>query len=308
MLQVVKQCNSVTNADSVAESEGHYWLKHGGSKVGLVSAKDITALEQACQEHEQAVFDIDHSTRTLRFSASLASQESRSSAVAALLTEMRAKQSWASLLKWRDELYPIYGSNGELVAMVERAASYTFGIRTFGVHINGIVQGSNGETRMWVAKRSATKQTWPGYLDQIVAGGIGNGMGAGESVIKECSEEAGIPEHLARAAKSAGTVQYFARSELGFLPETQLVYDLELPQGFVPQPADGEVQEFYLWTMDQVVDGVRQGLFKPNCALCVVDFLVRHGYLTPENESDYLEIFDNMHCPLPFPGPILNKM
>ncbi|KAJ1827180.1 hypothetical protein LPJ56_001801, partial [Coemansia sp. RSA 2599] len=261
---------------------------------------------KACaeQEHAQAVFDIDHAARTLRFSAALTGKESRSQAVARLLDSMRAKQSWASLSKWRGELYPIYGDDFEVVAMVERAASYNFGIRTFGVHVNGIVRdGAGGWPRMWVAKRAATKQTWPGYLDQIVAGGIGNGMGAAESVVKECSEEGGIPEHLALGARAAGTIQYFTRSELGLQPETQYVYDLELPQGFVPQPTDGEVQEFYLWTLDQVVDAVRQGLFKPNCAVCIVDFLIRHGHLTPENEPDYLAIVDNIHCPLPFPGP-----
>ncbi|KAJ2783339.1 hypothetical protein GGI15_002626 [Coemansia interrupta] len=219
---------------------------------------------------------------------------------------MRAEGAWASLAKWRNELYPIYAPTGDptrVVAMVERASSYNFGIRTYGVHINGFVNGADGMRRMWVGKRAATKQTWPGYLDQIVAGGIGNGMGVEESVIKECYEEGGIPESIARGARAAGMIQYFTQSELGLQPETEYVYDLELPLDFVPKPTDGEVEEFYLWTMDQVVDNVRKNLFKPNCAVCVVDFLIRHGYLTPENEPDYIEIIQNVHSPLPFPGP-----
>ncbi|KAJ2698733.1 hypothetical protein FB645_005545 [Coemansia sp. IMI 203386] len=303
ILEIVQQCNSVAGAEFVVETEGHYQFKHESRLVGLVSAADITALEKACAEHSQgAVFDIDHSRKTIRFSETLKNSQSRSQAVAELLAEMRTKQSWKSLSKWRDELYPIYGDSGAVVAMVERAASCNFGLRTFGVHINGIVK-DNGETRMWVARRAPTKQTWPGYLDQVVAGGIGDGMGVRDSVIKECAEEGGIPEELAQRARCAGTIQYFTRSELGLQPETQYVYDLELPLDFVPKPTDGEVQEFYLWTLDEVIDRVRQGLFKPNCALCVVDFLIRLGYLTPENEPDYLAIIDNIHCALPFPGP-----
>lgn len=36
--------------------------------------------------------------------------------------------------------------------------------------MNGYVV-ENGEKHLWVAKRSATKQTFPGMLDHLVAGG-----------------------------------------------------------------------------------------------------------------------------------------
>lgn len=36
--------------------------------------------------------------------------------------------------------------------------------------MNGYVQ-VDGEKHLWVAKRSATKQTFPGMLDHLVAGG-----------------------------------------------------------------------------------------------------------------------------------------
>ena len=81
----------------------------------------------------------------------------------------------------------------------------------------------NGETthKMWIARRSPTKQTWPGYLDQIVAGGISTGYSMMETIVKECGEEAGIDPKLAKLAKPAGTIQYFTRSRYGLQPETQ---------------------------------------------------------------------------------------
>lgn len=38
----------------------------------------------------------------------------------------------------------------------------------YGVHVNGYFTDQNGKLSMWVARRSPTKQTWPGKLDQIV--------------------------------------------------------------------------------------------------------------------------------------------
>ncbi|KAJ2156268.1 hypothetical protein GGF46_005303 [Coemansia sp. RSA 552] len=305
ILDAVRQCNSVGDIDTLTQSEGLYRFVVNGRLVGLVSQADTQALRQASDSQPQPVFCFDDETRQITFHDGCAGHKVRSRALATLLAEMRAAGVWASLAKWRDELYPVYGDPNDpsgISLFMERAASYSFGIRTFGVHINGIVT-SGDSVRMWVAKRSLSKQTWPGYLDQIVAGGIGNGMGVWESVIKECKEEGNIPEALAQRAQAAGTIQYFSRSTLGLQPETQFVFDLELPADFVPTPNDGEVDSFYLWPLDQVLEKIRQGLFKPNCAMCVVDFMVRRGFITPDNEPRYLDIIDNIHRPLPFPGP-----
>lgn len=46
-----------------------------------------------------------------------------------------------------------------------------------------------------------------------------------------------------------------------------------------------------------------KGEFKPNCALLVIDFFIRHGILTAENEKDYDEIKKRIHRDIVFPGP-----
>jgi hypothetical protein len=96
-----------------------------------------------------------------------------------------------------------------------------------------------------------------------------------------------------RAGGESGMVQ----------PECQHVYDLELPSDVVPKPNDSEVEEFYLWTVEQVQDHLAKGDFKPNCALVILDFFVRRGILTPENEPNYEEIKRRLHRELEFPGP-----
>lgn len=41
-------------------------------------------------------------------------------------------------------------------------------MKRYGVHVNGYTVGSDGEVSMWLARRSATKQTYPGMLDNMV--------------------------------------------------------------------------------------------------------------------------------------------
>jgi len=71
----------------------------------------------------------------------------------------------------------------------------------------------------------------------------------------------------------------------------------------IPQPNDSEVEQFYLWTVEEVQSRLAAGEFKPNCALVMLDFFLRHGILTPENEKDYQEIEKRVHRELDFPGP-----
>jgi hypothetical protein len=43
-----------------------------------------------------------------------------------------------------------------------------------------------------------------------------------------------------------------------------------------------------------------RGEFKPSCAAVMMDFFVRHGFITAENEVDYVEIVSRLHRKLPF--------
>ena len=135
---------------------------------------------------------------------------------------------------------------------------------------------------MWAGKRAATKASFPGMLDDLVAGGIPHGVGVMTNVIKECDEEASIPEPLARTAQPIGAVTYNYADRHGNLKRDSLFcFDLELPPDFVPTPMDGEVESFQLFDIDsvleKVLDGGPQG-FKPNCNLNKIDFFIRYIY------------------------------
>ena len=195
---------------------------------------------------------------------------------------------------WRDEMYPVNRRWGESPALLmERAAIPFFGVRGYGVHMNGYVRRGD-ELHMWVAKRSLTKPTGPGKLDQMVAGGQPASMGLRENMIKECGEEAGIPRTLADQVRAVGAITYALETPEGFRPDMIFNFDLELPADFAPVNEDGEVESFYLWPMDRVIATVRDtDGFKFNCALVVIDFLIRHGFVAADDPG-YAELVEGL--------------
>ena len=233
--------------------------------------------------------------RAMVLSTRLDSFETRSAAVAPVLEALRDD---GVIPAWRDERYPVamtYGAPPLL--QMERAAFPCLGLRAYGVHINGFVR-EGGHTKMWIARRALDKPTFPGLLDNMVAGGLPIGIGLRDNLIKECAEEAGIPEGLAMRAVPTGAISYCKEVPEGLKPDLQFVYDLELPPGFKPQPVDGEVDAFYLWPIEKVMEVVANSNdFKFNCALVIIDFLVRRGFLSPE-DVDYLQIVDGLRRPL----------
>ncbi|KAG8792398.1 hypothetical protein FRC12_006252 [Ceratobasidium sp. 428] len=145
-------------------------------------------------------------------------------------------------------------------------------------------------------------------LDNSVAGGIPRGMTPFESMVKECEEEASLSEEVSRKLlRTVGAVSYFFQNARGNLqPEIEYVYDMLCPSdddpAYVPKPLDGEVESFELIPWQDVVEKMLAGEFKRNSAIVLVDFLIRHGKITPENEPNYLEIMTRMHGRFGFGG------
>ncbi|NBC48630.1 MAG: DUF4743 domain-containing protein [Gammaproteobacteria bacterium] len=192
------------------------------------------------------------------------------------------------------ELYPVTpGRREDARFLIDRACAPYFGVRAFGQHINGFVRRPDG-LHMWIARRSADRRVYPNRLDNMVAGGLPWGLTLRENLAKECAEEAGMPEALAERATAVGAITYCRASKRGLKPDVMYCYDLELPADFEPRCHDGEVAGFHLWPVEQVAEIVRDSdAFKLNCNLVIIDFLVRHGLLTPDH-SDYLEIVQRL--------------
>lgn len=73
-----------------------------------------------------------------------------------------------------------------------------------------------------------------------------------ECAKKELEEEAGLPIELCSKLKSVDAISYCFENEMGIHMEGEFIFDLKLPNSFVPKNQDGEVDSFYLMNIDQV--------------------------------------------------------
>ncbi|XP_053675784.1 uncharacterized protein LOC128726028 [Anopheles nili] len=267
-----------------------------GHQVGLVSQNVI---EQLLKYPE--VFHIrapEHGKQNIvELNPAFRDYNTRSQHVDRILREFREQGMFVALKGWRDECYDVKSSSGSLLKM-DRSATCLFGVRNYGVEINGYVRHPTKGLCIWLQQRSDTKQTWPGKWDNMVSGGLAVGYGVHETAVKEAAEEASIPGHLIKNLVSAGCVSFFFESERGLFPNTEFVYDLELPEDFVPDNSDGEVQNFQLLPANECLERVFMPDFKTTSCPVVIDFLIRHGIITPENEMNFTQVIEMLHVPL----------
>ena len=110
--------------------------------------------------------------------------------------------------KWRNETFDVAPRWGApAVFRLDRGAVPFFGTRAYGVHLNGYRRDGN-RLHLWVGRRAPDKRVAPDKLDNLVAGGIGNGHGLEETLLKEGEEEASLPRSLTSRAVPAGAVSY----------------------------------------------------------------------------------------------------
>ena len=224
---------------------------------------------------------------------SLDTPNKRTAALRAFLLELRKRGQFGA--QWREEPYKVAQHfNQPTLLEMERAAVPWFGVRAYGPHLTGYVNKS-GHLHIWVPRRSYDKPTYPGELDNTVAGGQPANIGIFENLIKECAEEAAIPRELAEQAKAVGFIAYWNQSGSQLKPDVMTCFDLELPVDFTPRAHDGEVHAFELWPVERVYETVRDTKqFKYNCNLVLIDFFVRHGLLHAD-DTDYFAIVEGLH-------------
>lgn len=311
-LELVKRMDNVPYYYDVDEHAAfrksvYTLISHDGTfRLGYI----LPIVAEALKDRLDAV-KVDDNTREIRIIPSLNTLELRTKKFNEIAKDWKDSNKFSHLKGWRSELYTIYDTARNPYMRLERACCPLLGIIMYGCHINGYVRiPGTGEIKFWVPRRSPTKQTYPGMLDETVAGGMGYPYGCLETVLKECHEEAGFePEYVAKHVKPIGAISYFYQPTKGdfktengcIQPEIEYVYDLELDPSIIPHPVDHEAEDFRLMGMDEVVSRMRNGEFKYNCAGVLIDFFIRHGLLTPEDEPDYIEIMNRLHRKLPFP-------
>ena len=132
-------------------------------QVGFVPASVLEQLQKYPK-----VFTISKSAVTI--SEGLQTPEERNKALETVLLDLRKQNIFEALRGWRDECYDIkeHFSSPALFKM-ERSATPLFGLRQYGIHINGFVRHSTRGSCLWLQRRSPTKQTYPGSRKNIAS-------------------------------------------------------------------------------------------------------------------------------------------
>ena len=251
-----------------------FWID--AEQVGWIRSTDVPLLARWPD-----VFEIDSTERgRVTLTSLFNTVDLRSAALGSVIGALAAE---GRIPGWRNETYAIRNAfDAPPLAYIERAASRFFGTMTYAVHLNGVVEYADGAPQMWIARRSDTKATDPGMLDNVVAGGIGWGFGIGETIVKECWEEAGIPEDIAARATPGRTAHVLQSLPEGTQAEQIFIYDLALPADFVPRNQDGEVGEHRLARIDEVARRIEEGAMTVDASLATLDCLLRRRWIDEE--------------------------
>ncbi|MBV8335980.1 MAG: DUF4743 domain-containing protein [Alphaproteobacteria bacterium] len=276
----IRRCNSFDPVRTVP-------LTVGGVRVGFVRRDNADALRRF-----RDVFAVSENGVELIARGGV---DRVSHAVDAVVDALVAEHR---VPKWRNETFDVAARwDAPPVFRLDRGAVPFFGTRAYGVHLNGYHR--RGDTLyVWIGRRSPDKQVAPDKLDNLVAGGIGNGHGVEETLVKEAEEEASIPNALIRRATPAGAVSYRMETQLGIRDDVLFVYDLETPEDFTPENRDGEIVKFELMPAHEVIERIRTtDDFKFNVNLVILDFAVRHGLFRPV-DPEYLDVATGLQRPL----------
>ncbi|RWA06346.1 hypothetical protein EKO27_g8768 [Xylaria grammica] len=207
------------------------------------------------------------------------------------------------------------GTGAGTVTM-ERFMAPLFGILLQGAHMiayvrsRATVDDCGVISGLWIPRRAKHLFSSPNMLDATVAGGIAAGTTALETIIKEAGEEASLgPELVRTRVRSTGLLTYVSSTdaihgwsgESGLLcPGIVYTYDMEMPEDVIPKPHDGEVGSYSLMSVGDVQAALLNNEFKPDAAVVVIDFLVRHGVINADNERNFARINEHIHRRLPF--------
>ena len=275
-------------------SKFYYFMIEGYAEpFGYIHFSFITAMMPW-----PSTWSLDHNKRFLTLLSPPNDFESRTNA---MHTTLRTALDSGIVNYWADELFPVYSSKtGKHILDMDGCGVDLFGIVNFSVHLLAYVDNKEEGRKFWVPRRSRTKMTYPGMLDNTVGGSLRSGERPIDCIVREAAEEGALPEAYTREhVRACGTLSYqMDRTDdgrEGCQCQVQYLYEMELPEDIVPRVFDGEVEEFRLMSLDEVIDALRGGGFKLNCGMTWMSYLVRHGVVNAENEKDLVEICARMN-------------
>ncbi|WYZ36024.1 hypothetical protein EsH8_X_000671 [Colletotrichum jinshuiense] len=304
LLDLVKDTNKFLYVDV---DKGKYWKLcievvenklRSWQPFGIVTAANAAHLRGTVAQW----FTFDDTSRQIRLiQAHSAGSNAFHKAFDDIRSHLNQTGPWAGKLrKYGDEKWPLIGAPLKAGMLCDVAP--IFGIVTTGAHLN-IFQGSGKDTKIYVARRSANKSAFGCYLDQCVAGGFDfqQDKTALDCLLREAKEELkkGLPKNLDKEIKRCKSIKYFDirdkrwGAEYIGIPEAgiKVPFDIELKEKIAITGNKQDIVGIKSMSIDEVMNALLAGQFKPNCALIMIDFLIRHNLIADQkNRQDLAQI------------------
>lgn len=151
------------------------------------------------------------------------------------------------------EWFPIVDENGKQTGLAPRSVCHDG--KSFLLHPVVHLHLFNKEGKLFLQKRSMSKDIQPGKWDTSVGGHVAPGEPVLNAVMREVSEELGlqdiVPEFEAR---------YIWKSAV----ERELVSSFSAITGEVPEINVEEIDEGRFWSIQEIRNNLGKGVFTPN--------------------------------------------
>ncbi len=183
--------------------------------------------------------------------------------------------------EWRNEQLAVHDQFDHLKGTVERAAVRPLGIATAAVHL----AGQTPDGRHWVQQRSHKKSNDPGLWDTLMGGMVSSLDTVETALERETWEEAGLKMATLQNVTHGGRVltrrPSFEGNGAGYVIEDIDWYRCTVPEGVMPVNQDGEVEQFRLMEVVELVAALQRGEFTTEATLILVEVLEVSQLPTP---------------------------
>ena len=168
---------------------------------------------------------------------------------------------------WRNEQLAVCDAQGQRIASVERGVCRPLGIATSAVHL----VGCTSDGRFWVQQRSLDKANEPGLWDTLMGGMVSAQDSIESALARETWEEAGLHVDAMTELRRGGEVLLRKPSsdaaDAGYVVERVDWYRCTVPDSVQPLNQDGEVAQFALLEMPDLIERLQRDEFTTEAAL-----------------------------------------
>jgi isopentenyldiphosphate isomerase len=152
-----------------------------------------------------------------------------------------------------DELFPVVDENGNTIGEARRSVCHD-GISKL-LHPVVHLHLFNYDGRLFLQKRSLSKDVQPGKWDTSVGGHVAPGEKVEDALRREALEELGIV---------IGEAVFIGRYVWESSVERELVNSFTIVSDQLPEINQDEIEEGRYWSADEIMNSLGKGMFTPN--------------------------------------------